>query len=256
MFQPRLKARLRAGDTLFGLFLGIPSAALAEMAGWAGFDYVIVDTEHGSGDVEAAASMVRAAEAGGTEAVIRVAAGARERILRALDTGASGVQVPMVQSREEAEGVAAAAHYPPAGVRGIAFSIRGAHYGLTPPGVYFQRAQEILVSIQVETRRGMERLDEIAQVPGIDVLFVGPTDLAQNLGHPGELTHPEVEAAVGRIFEAAQRAGKFPGILVNDVMTAKRWMARGARFLAGNGVGLVSKTFAELAGGLRALRGV
>ena len=256
MVHPRLKARLRAGETLFGLFLGIPSPALAEMAGWAGFDYVIVDTEHGGGDVEAASAMVRAAEAGGAEAVIRVAAGARERVLRALDTGASGVQVPMVQSKEEAQDVAASAHYPPAGVRGIAFSIRSAHYGLIPPGIYFQQSEETLVSIQIETRRALERLDEIAQVAGIDVLFVGPTDLAQNLGHPGELTHPEVEAAIGRIFEAAQRAGKFPGILANDVLTAKRWMVRGARFLAGNGVGLVSKTFAELAGGFRALRGL
>ncbi len=255
MADHRLKARLAAGETLFGVFLGIPSPPLAEITGWAGFDFIFVDTEHGPADVRGAQDMVRAAEAGGAEALVRVALGERTQILRALDTGASGVLVPQIQSREDAERVAASAHYPPEGVRGIAFSIRAARYGLRKPAEYLAAAkEETLVCVQVETSRALENVREIASVPGIDVLFVGPTDLSMNLGHPGELTHPEVEGAIDRIFEAAIASDKVPAILANDVPTAEKWMAKGARLLAANGVGLYSRAVSDLASGFRSLK--
>ncbi|MFQ5915175.1 MAG: HpcH/HpaI aldolase/citrate lyase family protein [Nitrospinota bacterium] len=256
MADHQLKARLRAGETLFGVFLGVPSPPLVEIAGWAGFDFLFVDTEHGPADVETASDLVRAAEAGGAEAVIRVPSGERTHILRALDTGPSGVLVPQVQSREEAERVAASAHYPPEGIRGIAFSVRAARYGLRQPGEYLAAAKErTLVCVQVETRRALENLKEIATVPGIDVLFVGPTDLSMNLGRAGEPAHPEVEGAIERIFEVTLESGKIAGILANDVPTAEKWKGKGGRLLAANGVGVISKAMAELASGFRSLKG-
>ncbi|MBI2881461.1 MAG: hypothetical protein HYY21_07715 [Candidatus Tectomicrobia bacterium] len=256
MAAHRLKARLRSGKAAFGVFLGIPSAPLAEMTGWAGFDFVFVDTEHGPGDVERASDLVRAAEAGGAEAVIRVPAGERPRILRALDTGASGVLVPQIDSREAAERVAASAHYPPDGVRGIAFSIRAARYGLQRPAEYLAAArEETLVCVQVETRAALENVEEIASVPRLDVLFVGPADLSMSLGHPGDPAHPEVEAAIERIFQAAIHSGKVPGILANDAPAAEKWMGKGARLLAANGVGIFSKALSDLASGFRSLKG-
>jgi 4-hydroxy-2-oxoheptanedioate aldolase len=252
----QLKARLNAGETLFGVFLGIPSPPLAEIAGWAGFDFVFVDTEHGPGDAQAALDMVRAAEAGGTEALVRVTYAERTQILRALDTGASGVLVPQINSRQEAELAVAAAHYPPGGVRGIAFSVRAARYGLTPPPDYLAAAgEETLVCVQVETRAALDNVRDIASVPGIDVLFVGPTDLSLNLGRPGDFSHPDVVGAIERTFEAAIEAGKVPAILANDPASAEKWMAKGARLLAANGVGVFSKGLAELVAGFRSLTG-
>ncbi|MFQ5692344.1 MAG: HpcH/HpaI aldolase/citrate lyase family protein [Nitrospinota bacterium] len=255
MTPHRLKERLRAGETLFGVCLGIPSPPLAEIAGWAGFDFIFADTEHGPAGAESATDMVRAAEAGGAEALVRVTLAERTRILRALDAGATGVLVPQVNSKEEAERVAAAACYPPDGVRGIALSVRAARYGLAKPAEYLAAAKtETLVCVQVETRAALENAGEIASVPGIDVLFVGPTDLSMNLGHPAQLAHPEVEAAIERIFEAALSAEKVPGILANDVPTAEKWMAKGSRLLAANGVGAFSKAMAGLATGFQSLK--
>jgi 4-hydroxy-2-oxoheptanedioate aldolase len=255
MSQHRLKARLKAGETLFGVFLGIPSPPLAEIVGWAGFDFVFVDTEHGPGGAEAALNMVRAAEAGGTEAIVRVTLAERTQILRALDSGASGVLVPQVNSGEEAERVAKAAHYPPDGVRGIAFSVRAAKYGLSKPADYLAAAkEETLVCVQVETRTALENVNDIASVSGIDVLFVGPTDLSLNLGHPGDFSHPEMIGAIERIFEAAIAADKIPAILANDVPSADKWIQKGARLLAANGVGVFSKGMAELSSGFRSLK--
>lgn len=256
MAHHRLKARLNAGETLFGVFLGIPAPSMAEIAGWAGFDFVFADTEHGPGHSESAVGMVRAAEAGGTEALVRVTSSERTQILRALDAGASGVLVPQVNSKEEAERAGAAAHYPPDGVRGIAFSIRAARYGLRKPAEYLAAAkEETLVCVQVESGQAVERVAEIASVPLIDVLFVGPTDLSMNLGHPGDPTHPEVEEAIDRIFEAALASGKVPAILANDVPTAEKWMGKGARMLAANGTGILSKGMADLQSGFRSLTG-
>lgn len=252
----RLKSRLREGETVFGVFLGIPSTPLAEIAGWAGFDYFFADTEHGPVHSESAVSMVRAAEATGTEAVVRVTSSERTNILRALDAGASGVLIPQVNSKEEGERAAAAAYYPPDGGRGIAFSIRAAHYGLWKSGEYLAAAkEETLVCVQVETRQAIDEVDGIASVPLIDVIFVGPTDLSMNLGFPGQLAHPEVEQAIDRIFEAAMNAGKIPAILANDPATAEKWMAKGARMLAANGTGIISKGMADLCSAFRSLQG-
>ena len=115
--------------------------------------------------------------------------------------------------------------------------------------------EETLVCVQVESGRAVERVAEIASVPLIDVLFVGPTDLSMNLGHPGDPTHPEVEEAIDRIFEAALASGKVPAILANDVPTAEKWMAKGARMLAANGTGILSKGMADLQSGFRSLTG-
>ena len=242
-----LKARLRKGETVFGVFLGVPSPSLAEIAGWAGFDYIFADFEHGFGHTESMVSMVRAAEAAGAEAIIRVTSSERTNILRALDVGASGVLIPQVNSQEEGEHAAAAAYYPPDGIRGLAFSVRAARYGLSKPDEYLKVAkEETLVCVQVETQESINEVEGIASVPLVDVVFVGPTDLSVNLGFPGQLAHPEVEQAIDRIFKATLDAGKIPAILANDLPTAKKWMARGARMLAANGVGMISRCMADL----------
>lgn len=256
MASNRLKARLREGETVFGVFLGVPSPPLAEIAGWAGFDYIFADSEHGFGHTESMVSMTRAAEAAGAEAVIRVPSSERTNILRALDVGASGVLIPQVNSKEEGEHAAAAAYYPPDGIRGLAFSVRAAHYGLLKPDEYLKVArEETLVCVQVETQKAINEMEGIASVPLIDVIFVGPTDLSMNLGLPGQLGHPKVEQAIDRIFEATLDAGKIPAILANDPPTAEKWMAKGARMLAANGVGMISRCMIDLCSDYQSLKG-
>jgi len=205
-----------------------------------GWNFVVIDGEHGPIDRLMCENMVRAAQMGGAASVVRVPAIERAPILQALDSGAQGIQAPLIGSRTDAEATVTFAKYAPEGTRGLA-SVRALSYGLNgSPTEQVRRANEqSLVVCQIETVAGLDALDAICAVPGVDVVFIGPTDLAQSLGVVGQRDHPDLSAAIERIAAAVLAAGKILGILVSDEEDAVRWIERGARYVCFNMEGLL-----------------
>jgi 4-hydroxy-2-oxoheptanedioate aldolase len=227
------KARLRAGDTVFGCFVRYPDAGLVELLGYQGFDFLVLDAEHGTMEPRDCEHLVRAAELRGVTPLVRVPTNQPPAILRYLDTGAQGVHVPLVASAGDAESAVRAVKYWPRGARGLA-GVRAAGYGQeTSLGEYVARANdETLVVVQVETPAAVRAVTDIAAVDGVDVVFVGPTDLSHALGVPGRVDAPAVQEAFDEIVRRAAGAEVVLGILVPDAMSAAAWAARGARYVA------------------------
>jgi len=227
-----LKARLKRGDVLIGSFITIGSADVTEIIAGAGYDFLVIDTEHGPMSVESTVDLLRAAELRGAPPVVRVAEASESAILRVLDIGAAGVQVPQVNSAETAHAVVRSSHYHPVGRRGLAMP-RAAEYGALSVKEYFQRSlEQTLVIAQCESREGLEKLDEIAEVPGIDVIFLGPFDLSHSLGIPGEVENPQIKEAERRLVELCKKKGKAAGIFVVNGEAARRRIQEGFRYVA------------------------
>jgi 2-keto-3-deoxy-L-rhamnonate aldolase RhmA len=229
VIDTRLPELLRGTRALLGMFVGIPSPSLVEMCGHAGVDFVIVDNEHGPAGIESTEHMLRAARASGVIPVVRTL---ESDILRVLDIGASAIQVPQVNTAEQAKRIVAAAKYPPIGMRGAAFSTRAAGYG------FFGGERHVAdsnvgtaVIVMTETRTAIENLDAILSVPGIDAVFFGPNDLSFSYGHPGEMGHPDVIGAIEHGIDRALAHGVAPGVLALTPDDFHRWRRRGARYL-------------------------
>lgn len=246
------KQRLRAGETVYGCFVRYADPSLTELVALQGFDFLILDGEHGAVEPRDAEGMVRAAELWDVTPIVRVPANLPPVILRFLDTGAQGAQVPLVASAAEAQAAVRAVKYWPEGARGLA-GVRAANYGQRGPlGEYTARAnEETLVVAQLETREALEQAGEIARTPGIDVVFIGPTDLSQALGVPGQTSHAVVEEAYERIIAAVDGSGTALGILVGDAAAAHAWKARGARYIAVTVDSLVVRSARDLLAAVR-----
>lgn len=227
-----LRQRLAAGEVLVGPFMKTLDPAFVEAAGFSGFDFAILDMEHGPVGTENLANLLRAARVVSMAPIVRVPEISAQAIGKALDLGACGVQVPQVSSATEAREAVRLAKFHPAGERGVCRFVRSAGYGSIPRARYFAESNEALVVIQLEGSRALDSLDEILLVEGIDVLFVGPYDLSQSLGLPGEVGHPIVTAAVERIAAKAHAAGKVVGTFVDDSAAAARWIAAGIRYIS------------------------
>jgi len=228
-----LKQRLRDQQTVFGPFLKIANPAIVELLGHAGFDYLIIDAEHGPVSMETAEQLVRAANCVDISSIIRVTNNDPTLILRALDIGADGVQVPQVSTRRNAEEVARAAKYAPIGNRGVCCFTRAAGYGHKNKFDHFKEAnQNVVVIIHIEGEEGIVNLDEILAVEGIDVIFIGPYDLSQSLGVPGEVSHPLVEQKMVEVVKKARQAGLIVGTFVESVESAHRWINLGVRYIS------------------------
>jgi len=243
------KARLRRGETLYGPFIHCNSAPLLEVLGQEGFDFVIVDMEHGATDVATAQDLVRSANAAWMAATVRVPGISAPDIVHALDMGAQAVMVPQVSSAEAARVVVEAARFAPLGMRGVDPYARSAGYGYVRGTDYFERAnQDTLLIVQVEGAKGVERLDEICSVPGIDCVFIGPYDLSQSLGVTGDVTHPKVVEKVQQVVKDVAAAGLVVGIFADDAEKASMWADAGVRYVS------VSMDVAIFRAGARALR--
>lgn len=242
-----LKRKLRAGETVVGCFVGYPSAETVEICGLAGYDFVMIDAEHGPISPESAYHMVLAAEASGTTPLIRVWQNAQPVILRYLDTGAAGVMVPQVNSAEEAAAVVRAAKYHPHGRRGMA-GVRAAGFGVRQslPEYIAEANQETMVIVQVENIRAVEALPEILEVPGIDVLFVGPADLSSSMGFPGQLDHPEVQATIDHVLETARDHDVALAMIAGSAEAANREIARGFRMIGASAGALLGSASRQL----------
>ena len=206
--ENRLKTRIRQGLPSFGMWVQSGSPSMAEIAGLAGLDFVIIDQEHGPGDIRDAMDMLRALNGSPTTGMVRVPSGDPIYLKRIVDAGAQAILVPMVDTAEEAKAVVDACLYPPHGQRGNAAGVvRGSRYGLVPD--YVARAHEqMLIVPQIETVRAVENAQAIAAVPGVDMVFIGPSDLSGSAGFPGQTGHPEVEALIARAMAGVRAAGK------------------------------------------------
>ena len=229
----RTKKILADGNSAYGMFAMLGEPALVEMIGYAGLDFVVIDTEHSGNTMEQVGNMVRAAEVAGTTPIVRVTANAPELILRALDAGARGVLVPKVNTAAEAAAAVRAARYAPQGERGIAGVVRAARYGFIPMQDYLAGAnRENLVITQVEHVDAVKNLDSILAVEGVDGIFIGPTDLSQSMGITGQFKDPELRRTIHSVIEKTRRTDKWAGIFCMDAEDAAYWRAAGAEFLA------------------------
>src|SRR6478736_3825083 len=211
-----MKARLAAGETLFGTFLTLGSPFAAESLGLLGWDWLLVDLEHGGGDESKLVGQLMGCTAAGTHALVRVESDVRGRSARALDLGVEGIMCPQVNSFEQAEAWASALHYGPQGSRGIALFHRGASYGTDSDAIEHARERTLGIA-QIESPEAVEAVEEIAAVPGIDVLFVGPSDLSYSMGIFRQFEDPHFRAAIERVVEAAAAAGKTAGIFLTAI---------------------------------------
>jgi 4-hydroxy-2-oxoheptanedioate aldolase len=228
-----VKARLKAGQPVFGCFITVPAPMMVELCGLVGFDFVVLDAEHAIADLETIENMIRAADATGIVPIVRIAVNQPQIILRYMDAGALGAQLPQINTAAETRQVVDAVKYRPLGKRGLA-GVRATDYGMgLPYPQYIQQAnEETLVVVHIETPEAVAQLEEMVHVPGVDVFFIGPTDLSYSLGFPGEPDHPEVQEVIRRIIAIVRGAGKVVGTMATDVAGAKRCLDMGILYLA------------------------
>ncbi|MFM1652539.1 HpcH/HpaI aldolase family protein [Brevibacillus sp. B_LB10_24] len=248
MFHNKMKAQSNNHQqgTVFGVFIGFPSTQLVEMAAYNGFDTVVIDNEHGLLSAENVEHMVIAAELAGITPLVRVVSSEPGEILKALDRGAHGVHVPQIDTKEEAQRVVEAVKYPPAGKRGAAFSMRAAKYGTIPVHEYLDQAnRETLVCIHIESAKALHNVKEILSVPGIDMVYIGPTDLSVSLGFGGRMDHPEVLKAIDDIYQSAKQRGVSVGIHTKDGKGARMRSEWGADYVCLTVTSLMNDAFSQ-----------
>lgn len=232
VIDERFAGYLKENRPLLGVFIGITAPALVEMAGFAGFDFVIIDNEHGPAGIESTEHMIRAAKAADVVPLVRVSGANVQEILRTLDVGASGIQVPQVNTAEQARLVVEAAKYPPLGNRGVAFSTRAAGWGYFGGPAHLERSNaKTVVITHIETAQAVENLDEMLAVKGIDVMFIGPNDLSVSMGYAGNYQHPDVQATIATCLKKITAAGVTPGILATSPDEFHKYAALGARYM-------------------------
>jgi 4-hydroxy-2-oxoheptanedioate aldolase len=226
------KRALREGRPVFGCFVRYPDPTLVEVVAYHGWDFVIFDGEHGTLEPRECENLVRAAELRDVTPMVRVPTNQPHVILRLLDTGAQGCHVPWVGDENDADRAVRAVKYQPRGQRGLA-GVRAADYGQRGSlGEYVRKAnEETLIVVHVETASAVDQVEQIAAVDGVDVIFLGPADLSQSLGVPGETSHPTVLEHLERAASATLAAGKVLGVTVPDADAALAWIARGATYI-------------------------
>ncbi len=232
MTENKLKTTLKDGQVVLGPFVNLASPALIEIAAFAGFDFVILDTEHAPLDVSTCEDLCRVADSVGISPIVRVRENNGPQILRALDVGAAGVQVPQICSMADAQAVVHAGKYAPLGMRGLSPYTRASWYSAHGTKVTDRLNELSMLLVHVEGVDGLNNLDDILSVEGLDVIFLGPYDLSQSLGIPGEVTDSRV---VDRMREASSRirdAGLAVGTFADDPDAAKRWIDAGVQYVS------------------------
>lgn len=212
--DPKFRRRVLARERLAGTFLNLGSPLTVEMAGCAGFDWLLLDHEHGPGGDETMLHQLQAAAATPAYAIVRIAANEPARFKRALDVGAGGIMVPWINTAAEAQAAVASLRYPPRGIRGVAKMNRACDFGSTFADYYAQSHERLVLMAQIETPEGVANAAAIAAIDGVDVLFIGPMDLTTSLGVQDQYDHPRYRDAVRQVSAAARAAGKATGILL------------------------------------------
>ena len=232
MISNPMKRKLLAGQPAFGVSVMFPSPHIVDMVGRLGFDWVLIDCEHGSISVESVELMVLAAEAAGITPIARPSVNSFEAIGQLMDRGVMGVQVPHVNNAEDARRAVEAVKYHPLGDRGLAAGVRSAAYGYgMSMSEYAENSNvETLVCVQLEEGRAVENVEQILTVEGVDVFFVGPSDLSQSLGYPGRPDTPVVREAIEHVFATVKAAGKISGSAGHTDATV-RYLDQGVTYL-------------------------
>jgi len=232
MDTAQMKKRLKAGEFLLGPFIRTTDPVITEIFGYAGFDFAVIDLEHGPMSVHQAENLVRAAKLTGLAPIIRVREAAETMIVRALDTGASGVQIPQVNTAEVARMGISSAKFYPKGNRGVCKYTRNAEYSHIPVEEYFLKSNDdTIVILQVEGMDGVKNIDSILDITGIDVLFLGPYDLSQSLGLTGQVTHPKVLSVIESITKKAREKNIAVGCFANNRETIRMQKDMGIQYL-------------------------
>lgn len=227
-----LKKRLKQGETLIGCWLNLGSSLTAEIVGLAGFDWGLIDLEHGAGFESNVLHQLQAIEHSSMAAIIRIEGFERQRIHRMLDLGAEGIMCPRINNVEEARKFVSGLSYPPEGQRGVAKMVRATGFSKNFDNYFKGMKANILGIVQVETPEILNHLDEIAAMENVDVLFIGPADLSMALGIFGQFDHPLFMDAIKATVSAAEKAGKATGILLFNPDDFKKYRELGIRFIA------------------------
>jgi 4-hydroxy-2-oxoheptanedioate aldolase len=242
-----IRKRVLAGDVMLGIGANLGSSLTVEMIGAAGFDFIWIDCEHGTGDYSELIPQMQAAGIHNTPAIVRIAWNEAPRFKRVLDLGAAGIMVPYVTSAREAEQAASSMRYPPRGIRGVAKFNRACGYGQNFDAYFKQANDNLLTVVQIETKEAVEGAEDIAAVDGVDVLFIGPLDLSVNLNIADNYEHPEFLQAMDSVAAACKKNGKAAGILVPKLDFLESWIAKGFTFL------LVGSDGGCVAGGFKSI---
>jgi 4-hydroxy-2-oxoheptanedioate aldolase len=241
------KKAIAAGRQQIGLWVSLASAYSTEIVAASGFDWLLLDGEHSPNDPTTILSQLQAAAPYPVSTIVRPAWNDKVLIKRYLDVGAQSLLIPYVQDEHEAGAAVEAMRYPPRGARGVAGLTRASRFGRVAD--YFKHAErELCLLVQIETRLGLDNLEKIARMDGIDGVFIGPADLAAGLGHLGEQGHPEVQSAIHEAIKRIKACGKPAGILTPDEATARRYIEWGTTFTAvGLDAGILARESEKLA---------
>lgn len=227
----RFKQAIRAGQHQLGLWVSLAHPYSAEVVAGAGFDWLVFDTEHSPNDVQTVLGQLQAAAPYPVSTMVRPSWNDPVQQKRYLDIGAQTLLLPYVQNAQEAEQAVAGMRYPPGGMRGVGGTMRASAFGRNAD--YVRECQdELCLLVQVETQEGLDNLEAIASVDGVDGVFIGPADLSASMGYPGELAHPEVKSAIEDAIRRVRACGKAPGVLTIDEALARRYMDAGSLFTA------------------------
>jgi 2-dehydro-3-deoxyglucarate aldolase/4-hydroxy-2-oxoheptanedioate aldolase len=237
-----LRRRVLAGEPTIGLFVNLGSLVSADIVARAGYDWALLDLEHGMTTEADLLAQLVAVQATPTAAVVRVVSSERMRVGRILDLGADGLMIPRLETAEAMRETLSWMRYPPAGIRGVAAGTRGAGYATIAHGDLHAMHDRVLGVFQVESRAAVAAADDLAAIDGVDVLFVGPADLSHEMGIPGRFADPAFGDALDRVAAAARAHGKAAGMLVRDASEVPAYLARGYGFLGiGSDSGLVMR---------------
>ncbi len=254
MKENRVKQLLHSGKLTLGSWIQIGHPDIAEIMANMGFDWLVLDNEHGPYSTETTQVLIQAMSSTETVPLVRVPWNDMVEIKRALDVGAYGVVIPWVNSKEEALYAVRACRYPPVGVRGVG-PRRASRYGLEMRE-YLERAnEEILIVAQIETQQAVDRIEEILSIEGVDAFFVGPLDLSTSLGYRGQIDHPKVRETLDKLLDAAKGAGVASGIYAYNLELARSYVEKGFQFVSlADDTSLLIKGCQEFLDGLRMFR--
>lgn len=232
MNKSKIKDKMLSGNVCLGTWLFLPSPDIVEIIGLAGLDFVVIDMEHSPITYENASSMIAAAESKGIAPFVRISELSASNILRTLDTGAHGIQVPHVETADDAKRIIKYSKYYPLGERGMAPSTRAGNYNLQTNSKLLRKANdETLIVLTLESEDALNNVEKMLEIEGVDVIYIGPYDLSQAMGLPGEVEHPKVLKSMERIFSLINKSGKIAGSFANNPQRAKVMKELGVNYL-------------------------
>jgi 4-hydroxy-2-oxoheptanedioate aldolase len=250
MTNTKMIRKLRKNQPVFGTFVKVNEPRLIESFGRSGFDYVILDAEHGTYNFSQLEDMIRAADVADLSTVVRVPDCTEYSILHSLDVGAGGVQVPSLRDIEIARYGARFSKYYPLGIRGMCIDQRANDYGFNDPQEYFRYANEnTLLIYQIETKEMVDQIEELCKIDLVDVLFIGPGDLSQSLGKPGQMNAPEVMDAIRHVCRVGLEHHKIIGTIVMEPSQFRQYIDMGMLYMSiGTDMMLFNKALTDVAG--------